>query len=55
MSDSVDKAVREEVAELRETIERHNFAYYVLDDPVVPDAEYDRLVRRLVALEAEHP
>ena len=44
-----------ELQELRETIEHHNFAYYVLDDPVVPDAEWDRLMRRLKALEREHP
>ena len=40
---------------LREEIEGHNYAYYVLDDPLVPDAEYDRLMRRLQALEAKHP
>ena len=40
---------------LREAIEGHNFAYYVLDDPVVPDAEYDRLMGQLQALEADHP
>lgn len=41
--------------ELRETIESHNFAYYVLSDPAVPDAEYDRLMRRLQMLENENP
>jgi DNA ligase (NAD+) len=40
---------------LREQIERHNYAYYVLDAPTVPDAEYDRLFRELQALEAEYP
>jgi DNA ligase (NAD+) len=40
---------------LRQEIERHNHAYYVLDQPTVPDAEYDRLFRELQALEAEHP
>jgi DNA ligase (NAD+) len=44
-----------EVAALRETLERYNHAYHVLDAPLVPDAEYDRLFARLVALEAEHP
>ncbi len=43
------------VAVLRREIERHNHAYYVLDAPTVPDAEYDRLFRELQALEAEHP
>ena len=42
-------------AELREQIELHNYRYYVLDDPQVPDAEYDRLMRELQSLEAEHP
>ena len=40
---------------LRREIERHNYAYYVLDQPTIPDAEYDRLFRELQALEAAHP
>ena len=40
---------------LRREIERHNYAYYVLDQPTIPDAEYDRLFRELQALEAKHP
>jgi DNA ligase (NAD+) len=43
------------VTALRQEIERHNYAYYVLDRPTVPDAEYDRLFRELQALEATHP
>lgn len=42
-------------AALRQEIERHNYAYYVLDAPTVPDAEYDRLFRELQALESEYP
>lgn len=42
-------------AQLREQIERHNYAYYVLDAPTVADAEYDRLFRELQAIEHEHP
>ncbi|KPJ63506.1 aromatic ring-opening dioxygenase LigA [candidate division KD3-62 bacterium DG_56] len=49
----VDHAVR--AAELRQEIERHNYLYCVLDRPEISDAEYDRLFRELVALEAEHP
>jgi len=45
----------EQVARLREQIERANNAYYVLDAPEISDAEYDRLFRELQALEAEHP
>jgi DNA ligase (NAD+) len=40
---------------LREQIARHDYRYYVLDDPEVPDAEYDRLMGELRALEAAHP
>ena len=40
---------------LRAELERHNHAYYVLDQPTIPDAEYDRLFRELQALEAAHP
>jgi DNA ligase (NAD+) len=43
------------IDELRETIHDHNYRYYVLDDPIVSDAEYDRLLRELEALESEHP
>ena len=44
-----------ELAELRREIERHNYQYHVLDNPLVSDAEYDRLFRRLLQLEKEHP
>ncbi|HEX4299613.1 MAG TPA: NAD-dependent DNA ligase LigA [Gammaproteobacteria bacterium] len=40
---------------LREQLRHHNHRYYVLDDPEVPDAEYDKLMRELQALEEEHP
>lgn len=43
------------IQELREQIRHHNYRYYVLDDPEIPDAEYDRLLRELQRLEAEHP
>jgi len=45
----------ERAAALREELERHNHAYYVLDAPTVPDAEYDRLFRELQALEQQYP
>ncbi len=44
-----------EVESLREQLEQYNYQYYVLDDPTVPDAEYDRLFRRLSDLETSHP
>jgi len=43
------------ISELRNELDAHNYRYYVLDEPSVPDAEYDRLFRELQALEAEHP
>ena len=47
--------VVQRIAALRAEIEKHNYQYYVLDNPLVPDAEYDRLFRELQTLEAEHP
>jgi len=43
------------VARLRAEIARHNHAYYVLDDPTIPDAEYDKLFRQLQELELAYP
>ncbi|MGJ3442703.1 NAD-dependent DNA ligase LigA [Pseudomonas sp. Je.1.5.c] len=43
------------IHELRAELDQHNYRYYVLDEPSVPDAEYDRLFNELKALEAEHP
>jgi DNA ligase (NAD+) len=45
----------ERAAQLRREIEEHNRRYYVLDDPVISDPEYDDLLRELVRLEQEHP
>ncbi|MGD9390676.1 MAG: hypothetical protein PVG18_09425, partial [Thioalkalispiraceae bacterium] len=39
--------------ELREQINYHNYRYYVLDNPEIPDSEYDRLLRELQELETE--
>ena len=44
-----------QIDELREQIRHHNYRYHVLDDPQIPDAEYDRMMRRLQALEQDHP
>ena len=43
------------IAQLRAEIEQHNYRYYVLDSPSIPDAEYDKLFRELQTLEAQHP
>lgn len=47
--------VQEEILRLRRELEYHNKLYYVLDAPVISDYEYDMLMQRLKALEAEHP
>jgi len=52
---NADNAVRARVERLRTEIDEHNYRYYVLDDPIIPDSEYDRLLRELERLEAEHP
>jgi DNA ligase (NAD+) len=51
---STAKNVKAEVERLRQELNFHNYRYYVLDDPIVSDAEYDRLFRRLVELETQH-
>ncbi len=43
------------ILELRAELDQHNYRYHVLDEPSIPDAEYDRLYHELKALEAEHP
>jgi DNA ligase (NAD+) len=52
-TDTTPDAVQ--IARLREQILEHNHRYYVLDEPSVPDAEYDRLMRQLIELETQHP
>jgi DNA ligase (NAD+) len=52
-SEKVDVASR--AAELRRLVAHHNHRYHVLDDPEIPDAEYDRLFDELKALEEQHP
>lgn len=51
----IDASVVERVERLREEINYHNHRYYVLDDPVISDAEYDQFMQELRKLETEHP
>jgi DNA ligase (NAD+) len=51
----VPSSAEQRVAELRGQLEHANYQYHVLDDPQLPDAEYDRLFDELLRLEAEHP
>jgi len=50
-----DPKALQQINELREKINHHNYCYYVLDNPEIPDAEYDRLMRELQALEQQYP
>ena len=52
---AVSREDQDRAARLRDAIERHNYRYYALDDPEVSDAEYDRLMRELQALEERYP
>ncbi len=49
------RAAAARAVELRELLERYNYRYYALDDPEVPDAEYDRLMLELRDIESRHP
>jgi DNA ligase (NAD+) len=51
----VSQEVKRRAAKLREEIRFHEYRYYVLDSPVIPDAEYDKLFRELQALEEQYP
>lgn len=51
----VPASIRSRLDELRGEIREHNYRYYVLDDPIVSDAEYDALLRELQEIEAAHP
>lgn len=50
-----EKGAKAEIDRLKKEINYHNYRYYVLDSPVITDAEYDRLMRRLEELEKEFP
>ncbi|HMG58213.1 MAG TPA: NAD-dependent DNA ligase LigA, partial [Burkholderiales bacterium] len=52
---AVAEKARQRAETLRREIETHNYRYYVLDSPTIPDAEYDKLFRELLELERAHP
>lgn len=47
--------IQQEILTLRKTLRKYEHHYYLLDDPLVPNAEYDRLYQQLIALEQAHP
>src|SRR5215470_4531822 len=49
------KDVQRRIDDLREKLRYHEYRYYVLDDPEITDAEFDRLMNELKAMEAAHP
>ncbi len=49
------ESIEQQLTELRTTLRHHEYLYHVLDNPEIPDAEYDRLMRELRALEEAHP
>ena len=51
----IPENIWQQAQKLRETIERHNYYYYVLDEPTVPDAEFDQLFLELQRLEQHYP
>jgi DNA ligase (NAD+) len=51
----VSEAIKKRVEKLREEIEYHNYRYYILDQPEISDAQYDRLMRELEKLEEQYP
>lgn len=55
MTKHASQQVIEKLAELRTRLDQYNYQYYVLDQPSVPDSEYDRIFREVQAIEAEHP
>jgi len=56
LGESKGKGIRlSEVGDLRKILQFHEYRYYIMDDPLVSDAEYDQLYKALEKLEAEHP
>ncbi len=55
MPENLSDQIVQKVEDLRKTLHRHNFRYYVLDDPEISDAEYDRLMQALKQLEEAYP
>ena len=51
----MDKKIEKQIEALREKIRHHEYRYYVLDDPEISDAEFDKLMNELKRLETEHP
>jgi len=55
MTSTIPDSARQRADELHEILHEHAYRYYVLDEPTIPDAEYDRLFQELQAIEQQHP
>ena len=55
MRERIDPSVIKKIEDLRKALHRHNYRYYVLDDPEISDSEYDRMMQELIRLETEYP
>ncbi len=55
MPQNLSPQIIQKVDDLRKALHRHNYRYYVLDDPEISDAEYDRMMQELKLLEEDHP
>jgi DNA ligase (NAD+) len=51
----MESKLKDKIQKLHEKINQYNYHYYVLDNPLVPDAEYDRVLQQLILLEQSHP
>ncbi|MBN1931682.1 MAG: NAD-dependent DNA ligase LigA, partial [Desulfobacterales bacterium] len=55
MQKIIDPSIVKKIEDLRKELHRHNYRYYVLDDPEISDAEYDRMMQALIHLESLYP
>ena len=55
MQEPIDPSVIKIVQDLRKALHRHNYRYYVLDDPEISDSEYDRMMQELIRIETDYP
>src|SRR3990167_2470576 len=55
MTPSIPKHIIDRANKLKEELNDHNYRYYALDDPVIPDSEYDRLFKELQRIESQYP
>jgi DNA ligase (NAD+) len=55
MREHIDPSVIKRIKNLRQALHRHNYRYYVLDNPEISDSEYDRMMQELIKLETDYP